>query len=95
MNTIKDRLFAILETVLKDSKFNAAFQPMIVSLAKSFLANTSDADLRAGIVQLRDVMIPWVLDGDGEIDTDKVYKIGDDLYADVKIRLPDENKNIE
>lgn len=62
--TIKDRLFALLQSVMENSNFNKAFFPMIMNMAKSFLSNVNDDDLRDGIEQLRDKMIPWVLNGD-------------------------------
>ena len=64
MNTIKDRLFALLDSVLDTSNFNQAFKPMISNLAKSFLDKASEDDLKKGITELQNVMIPWVLNGD-------------------------------
>ena len=65
-NTIKERLFALLETVLKSGSFNPAFHPMIINLARSFLAKATDEELKQGITQLQEKLIPWVLNGDNQ-----------------------------
>lgn len=59
--TIQARLLGLLEAVLQKSSFNRAFIPTIRNLAKSFIEDTSEADLKNGIVILRDKFIPWLL----------------------------------
>lgn len=64
MKTIRDRLQALLVTVLQDSRINKSFHKIIVNLAEQFLKDVSDDDLRKGIEELRDKYIPWILNGD-------------------------------
>jgi len=59
--TIKARLEALLETVIDKSNFNKAFLPVIKNLAKGFLKNTSEEDIRKGLIELREKYIPWIL----------------------------------
>lgn len=64
MKSIRDRLQALLVTVLQDSRINKSFHKIIVNLAEQFLKDVSDEDLRKGIEELRDRYIPWILNGD-------------------------------
>lgn len=60
--TINARLFALLNSVLKDGTFiPAMYHPVILNLVKPFLRNTSESDLRDQIVKLRDEIIPFIL----------------------------------
>jgi hypothetical protein len=70
--TIKERLGALVEAVLQSSKFNAAFIPVIKNLIKNFMKDTTDEDLKSGILELRDKYIPWVLTGQMPIDVIEV-----------------------
>jgi hypothetical protein len=62
----REKLRSLLETVLKDSRINAAFRPVIMQLANNFLDNTTDEEIVKGVSLLRDTLIPWVL---GDEDT--------------------------
>ena len=69
MNSIKERLTALLEAVIAKSKINPLFLPTIKTLAKNFLNDVSDEDLKNGIEELRDKYIPWILGGPPNEDT--------------------------
>ena len=57
----RDKLKSLLETVLQDSRINAAFRPVIMQLANNFLDGTTDEEIINGLGQLRDKLIPWVI----------------------------------
>lgn len=63
-NTIKDRLITLLEVLIKQSSLNPLFLPTIKSLAINFLKNADEAELRRGIVEVREKFIPWILGPD-------------------------------
>lgn len=66
--TVKDRLGALVDAVIDKSKLNRAFLPVIRNLAKNFLEEVSEEDIKNGIKELRDKYIPWIL---GEMPDDK------------------------
>lgn len=68
VTTIKERLTALLDVVIEKSKLNRAFLPTIRNLAKNFIEEVSEADIKSGIIELRDKYIPWIL---GEMPDDK------------------------
>lgn len=60
--SIKARLFALMDLLLEDSKFDKMTQTIIRNLAKNFIGgNVTDDELRAQIVNVRDEIIPLVL----------------------------------
>lgn len=59
--TVKDRILALLDVVLDGAKINAAFVPTIHTLAKNFLRDVSEDEIRKGVVVLREKYIPWLL----------------------------------
>jgi len=59
--TIKERIAAMLEIVLKKSKLNPLFLPTIRNLATGYLNDMDEAELRKGIIELRETFIPWLL----------------------------------
>ena len=68
MKTIRERLQALLVTVLQDSRINQSFHKIIINLAEQFLKDVSDEDLKQGIEELRDKYLPWILNGDSNED---------------------------
>lgn len=69
--TIKSRLLALLKTVLEDSRVNRAYHPVIMNLVNGFLAKTGDAEIREGILKMRDEIIPWILNEQVPAETDE------------------------
>lgn len=61
---IKSRLRELTKTLLSDSRIGVAFRPVLRGGAEYLLSQIDDEQLRAGIIEVRDVMIPWLLDGD-------------------------------
>lgn len=59
---LKDRIRALLQALLQDSRINTAFQPVILKMAEGFLSNTDDNEIRDGIEKVRAEIIPWLLD---------------------------------
>jgi len=59
--TPRAKLKSLLETVLQDSRINAAFRPVIMQLANNFLDGTTDEEIINGLGLLRDRLIPWVI----------------------------------
>lgn len=59
--TIKDRLSALVDAMLSQSSFNAAFLPVIKTLVKNFLKDTPNEAIEAKVRELRDRIIPWLL----------------------------------
>jgi hypothetical protein len=79
LETVKDRVVALiqallldddkLEKMIKGSKFQSHFKPVILSLVKQLpgmiepmLKSVSDDDLKIGLEQVRDEYIPFLLD---------------------------------
>lgn len=60
-NTIKARLIALLEVLIKQSKLNPLFLPTIKTLAFNFLRDADEAELRKGIIEVKEKFIPWIL----------------------------------
>jgi hypothetical protein len=66
-HNLRDRLLALFEALLQDSRIGAAFRPVILNMGRSFLTQASDAELREGIEKVRDEMIPFLLGEDEPI----------------------------
>lgn len=59
--TLHQRVQAVAETLLPESKISAAFLPIIRSQLKSFLGKVTEEELRGGLVEVRDKIIPFLL----------------------------------
>jgi hypothetical protein len=63
--SLHERVLALLSALVGDSRINVAFRPVILNLAKNFLADVDDKDLRDGLLKVRDKIIPWLLSEGG------------------------------
>lgn len=61
-STVKQRLLALVELLLEDSKFDRMTQTIIRNLAKNFLGNSvTEEDLIIQVRKIRDEVIPAIL----------------------------------
>ena len=66
MKTIAERLFSLLQIILRDNKtIPGMYHPIIINMVKPYLRETSESDLRTMILYVRDQVIPFIL---GETD---------------------------
>lgn len=61
---LKERLRAFIAAVLQDSRINKSFHPVILNLATNFLKQVNDDEIRSGLNEVRQKVIPWLL-GEG------------------------------
>lgn len=60
--SIAERLYKLLSTILKDnSVIPAMYHSIILNLVRPYLQKASDSELREMIQKLRDEIIPWIL----------------------------------
>lgn len=60
--TIKDRLFILMDTILKDGTLiPPTYHPIIKNVVKGFLQRAEDEQIEKQIKELRDVYLPWLL----------------------------------
>lgn len=60
--SIANRLYQLLSTILKDnSVIPAMYHSIILNLVRPYLQKASDSDLSEMILKLRDEIIPWIL----------------------------------
>lgn len=59
--SLHDKVIAIAEELLPGSKIPAAFQPIIRSQLKTFLAKVTEDDLRHGLMEVRDHLLPFLI----------------------------------
>ena len=62
--TIKDRLRASMALFLDDSDFDPLLKKAILALAKNFLKNASDDNIRDAVYYLRGTVLPYILGED-------------------------------
>ncbi len=62
--TLKDKLQALLEVLVEDSKFDLVLKSIILKLSKNFMKNASDEDIIQAVKKMRDEMIPFILGED-------------------------------
>jgi len=58
---IKDRLMGLTESILKDSKIPAPYQPIIRGLLSGYLKNASQAEIETIILDLSRNVLPFLL----------------------------------
>ncbi len=60
--TIKQRLLALVDLLLEDSRFDKITSTIIRNLARNFMSDkVTEDDLRAQIIKVRDEFIPVIL----------------------------------
>jgi len=60
--SIANRLYQLLSTILKDnSVIPAMYHSIILNLVRPYLQKASDSELSEMILKLRDEIIPWIL----------------------------------
>jgi len=60
--TIKDRLFVLMETLLNDGTLiPKTYHPIIKNLVRGFLARADETQLRQQIKEMSETYIPWLL----------------------------------
>ncbi len=60
--SIANRLYQLLSTILKDnSVIPAMYHSIILNLVRPYLQKASDSELREMILKLKDEIIPWIL----------------------------------
>lgn len=60
--SIANRLYQLLSTILKDnSVIPAMYHSIILNLVRPYLQKASDSELREMVLKLRDEIIPWIL----------------------------------
>jgi hypothetical protein len=63
--TLKDRLFALLDTLLDDNEsIPGPYRPVIRNLVKGYLNKAKPEEMHDLIVKMRDEVIPFLLEGD-------------------------------
>lgn len=62
--TMQARVIAIAEALLPQSKISNAFQPVIRSQLRAFLSKVTEDELRKGLLEVRDKIIPFILNED-------------------------------
>ena len=60
-NSIKERIPALLTSVLEGSNIGKAYHPVIKNMVVNFLKGTSDSEIRELVENFRDEIIPWLL----------------------------------
>lgn len=64
MTPLKDRIVAILKTILADSAIPKQYHPIILNFVIPKLKQTDDKEIEKGIYYLRDTMLPFLLGGE-------------------------------
>lgn len=53
----------LMDTMLTDSKIPPVYHGVIRNLVNNYLKNANEAELRTLLTQLKDVILPWVING--------------------------------
>ena len=63
---VKDRLAGAFEVLVKDAEIQPALLSLVRSFFTNFMNNTEEAPLVELLTQMRDELIPYILEGEGD-----------------------------